>query len=769
VVLVAVRWESIPDGVKLSALAAVSGGLLLVGRRGATPLARRVPAAAGVLFHLGAFLCPVTVAAVLVHLSVPRDQLLLVLGAGSALLFHVLGRLEDSVVLRWGAAAAVVVATTGLGGLTPVPATGWLVVLAGLALVDRRGTAAGAWALVAGFAPFVGLAADGGLSSFARDTVVDAVGTGLTPAIVGLGAAAVLAVVAHQRRALPLVALSGMALTGGVAAAWHDLEPSPGTATIAAAAAFVLVEAAALLVRRDPFWASPVRGTALMAEVLAIPTVLGTVVTTLLVEAGPSTAVACMLSAVAWLVADLRRVEGDADAPALGAFLGGSWWPGTVAASISILGVIAAGTGSSLATGGAALALAAVLVVSGRAGSAGLVPVLASAAPLYVADEPWAVAALGVAGALLVAGQAALHRPDAADPLTVVAPLPALVAGAVLVTQVPLVGLLVAGLALLWAQAAIVDRGRAHAHLGDVPRAFTLAVLTAGVTLPAGELAVLGAAFTVIHTLDLVRRGDARLAWAWTIGVPIVVGATAVAVDVEPALPLTLAAVPFALVTLRLGALRPATSATALVLAGAGLATAASDPRSLGTVLLLDGVLVLAAGLRIERPELVVLGGLSAVAGTWQHLSLGGVESVDAYALPVAVLLWVVGARLAEAGTTSWVTHGPAIALAGGTALAERLADGGGAHALLAGLVGLVAVIEGGGRRLAAPLLLGTGVLVALTVHETTAVTAGVPTWAWLATGGALLVGAGLTMERHQLGPVETGRRLVDVVNEHFD
>jgi hypothetical protein len=86
----------------------------------------------------------------------------------------------------------------------------------------------------------------------------------------------------------------------------------------------------------------------------------------------------------------------------------------------------------------------------------------------------------------------------------------------------------------------------------------------------------------------------------------------------------------------------------------------------------------------------------------------------------------------------------------------------------LAGAVGALAVVEGGGRRLAAPLLLGTGLLVALTANETAVVTAGVPTWAWLAAGGALLVGAGLAMEHHQLGPVESGRRLVDVVNERF-
>jgi hypothetical protein len=37
-----------------------------------------------------------------------------------------------------------------------------------------------------------------------------------------------------------------------------------------------------------------------------------------------------------------------------------------------------------------------------------------------------------------------------------------------------------------------------------------------------------------------------------------------------------------------------------------------------------------------------------------------------------------------------------------------------------------------------------------------------------LAAGGTLLVGAGLAMERHELGPVETGRRLVDVVQERY-
>jgi hypothetical protein len=62
----------------------------------------------------------------------------------------------------------------------------------------------------------------------------------------------------------------------------------------------------------------------------------------------------------------------------------------------------------------------------------------------------------------------------------------------------------------------------------------------------------------------------------------------------------------------------------------------------------------------------------------------------------------------------------------------------------------------------------GTGLLVAVTVHESLGALAGVPTWAWLSAGGALLLGVGVGLERHDTSPVEAGRRLVDVVAERF-
>jgi hypothetical protein len=82
--------------------------------------------------------------------------------------------------------------------------------------------------------------------------------------------------------------------------------------------------------------------------------------------------------------------------------------------------------------------------------------------------------------------------------------------------------------------------------------------------------------------------------------------------------------------------------------------------------------------------------------------------------------------------------------------------------------VGVAAVVAGGGRRLAGPLFLGTTLLVAVTAYESLGALAGVPTWSWLALGGAVLVGAGVALERGDTSPVEAGRRVVDVVAERF-
>ena len=118
---------------------------------------------------------------------------------------------------------------------------------------------------------------------------------------------------------------------------------------------------------------------------------------------------------------------------------------------------------------------------------------------------------------------------------------------------------------------------------------------------------------------------------------------------------------------------------------------------------------------------------------------------------------------------SSWVAYGPAIGLLGLAALDERLGGGAGWHALVAGCVGVAAVAAGGWRRLSGPLVIGTALVVSVTLHETLAAVASVPTWLWLATGGTVLLGLGVQLERTDTSPVEAGRRVVDVMSERFE
>ena len=155
-------------------------------------------------------------------------------------------------------------------------------------------------------------------------------------------------------------------------------------------------------------------------------------------------------------------------------------------------------------------------------------------------------------------------------------------------------------------------------------------------------------------------------------------------------------------------------------------------------------------------------------AGIWLRLADAEVTASEPYLAPVALLLIGAGLRARSTGTSSWIAYGPVVTIFGGAALAERMTGGPGWHAVVAGTVGVLAVAAGGYRRLAAPLFLGTGLLVVLVGYETLAITAALPTWTWLAAGGTALLGAGVAMERKDLSPIETGKRLVDVVDEKF-
>lgn len=342
--------------------------------------------------------------------------------------------------------------------------------------------------------------------------------------------------------------------------------------------------------------------------------------------------------------------------------------------------------------------------------------------------------------------------------------------------EVPAVVVLGGLLVTAWLLGTALDHTRSETFppLGMVPRvASTAVLLPAAVVLADAQVAVLALALAGVAVLEAARRGEPPLIGVTAVALPlgVIAGGLAIGLTVDEAgLAATVAAVvPLGLAAVVTDHWRPAALATAATLAAPGLVLALGVPSTGATALLVAGAALIAAAALLGQPLLVVVGGTAASFGYWMHLDLAGVETADAYVVPVALALLAIGLPAErQRSASSWFTLSPPIVLLGCTALVERVDGGGGAHALVVGTVATLAVLLGGRLRLLGPVVAGTLLLVALTTYETLAITAGVPTWAWLAAGGTLLLGAGLAMDRAETGPVETGRRVVDVVAERF-
>lgn len=502
---------------------------------------------------------------------------------------------------------------------------------------------------------------------------------------------------------------------------------------------------------------------------------------------------------------------------AVTAVLWATWSGPAVAVAAMLLTVLAVLSGRPLAHG-----TAAVVAVVG-AGATGLrwwgPPWVRDLAPLGPPElkEVALFLIVSATGAIALAAAAVLHqrtgRPGTdgeAAIRAVVALFPIAVGGAVALDAGLAVGpvALVAAL-LAWSTGVAIDlcldgdhrRSPSTPVDGLLPMIGRVASLAAlGVAMVDGNAAVaaVATALTIVAVADAVLRRRPVALHLLTVTLPVAValggqlggwtiGQSGVAVTVAAVL-----VAPLALREPRTWQGPGLAVSLACLLTGLALATQRSD--TFGTALLLTAALAAAAGLDPRRRAALVGAGALATTGTWLHLGHADVHALDAYAAPVALVLVGLGwaarrshpdptggtSQPGPAGSTpgdpatrgsvvsSWIAYGPAIVALGGTALIERFDGGADVHALVAGLVGLVAVLAGGARRLAGPLLLGTAVLLAASWHELVGATVGVPTWAWLAAGGAVLVASGLVLERHDTGPVETGRRLVDTIADRY-
>ncbi len=193
---------------------------------------------------------------------------------------------------------------------------------------------------------------------------------------------------------------------------------------------------------------------------------------------------------------------------------------------------------------------------------------------------------------------------------------------------------------------------------------------------------------------------------------------------------------------------------SALVLAAAG---DAQSPVGHGATwaavyLTVSGAVVTALSLlQSDRRELVRLGGALLALATWVRLWDLGVRAPEAYTLPTAVVLVLIGLRRLhqDRSATTLGSLAPGLSLMLVPSLLWVLVDPTGLRTLLLGLGCLVLVLAGARFGWTAPLALGAAV-GALVVLRLAAPYVGdaVPRWVLLGAAGALLVTVGATWER---------------------
>lgn len=758
---------------------------------------RSLPATGSALFHLGALLIPVNVAAANVELAWGWQGILLAQGIVGTLSFSLLAKLSRSVVLRWAAAASVVAVSGGLAALTQIPAPAVLAVAAAIWVYTKKSDHIPiAWVVIAGYAPVIGLASF--RSTLGTGTLQELGIFQASPiATIPISAliVAVLGTIAHRRSDAVLGFVSIGALVVGIVEAMVGAQLEVADQVLVVPALFVLLELGVLFAGRDEFWKVTAKPIGIAIEVAAVYGWL------LLVSQadGPTGAIAFALAAIGWVLADLRRAPANTT-PSQALHVGGGLFltAPLVVASVGL--AINHGFHINLMTGIVLLVLgtAAGLTKRPLGGLTTCVAVAAAAPTSWAFGEFLFVgSAMGIAGSFAIAAVvvARVRHSETAKAgqghsLMVLSALGilglSLWAGTWPVANfhegaptmadwaLPVALAAVIGAFACWGLAAILDR--ADRALGTIARS-GLAVSAITALLLDGSAALLPAvAVILIAVAESVRLKNSQISWAAipsAIHVQVILAISVLGLRMEYAgLALCVAGTVWMLASAL--AERPWRDA----IMGAGVSTmlvgtlmASIEPGTLGMAFFLDGAVILGIGLALRIEPLAHLGGIIAIVGGWVVMSDASVHAPEAYVAPVALQLAVLGTRtrMNDEATSSWIAYGPSIAMLGGIAFAQRVSGESANHALIAGAVAVLAVACGGIFRLSGPLFLGTALLVAITGHESLAAAATIPTWAWLALGGVTLLGVATALERSDTTPAETGRRLVERISEQFE
>ena len=390
-----------------------------------------------------------------------------------------------------------------------------------------------------------------------------------------------------------------------------------------------------------------------------------------------------------------------------------------------------------------------------RRPSAWTLPLLLAAlglvAPAVRAPRLWA---RGAGPILAIAGGAALPLLYAA-PLWLAVVVPGVVGGAFAVT------------AAVWSHTGIVPSGGVLA-LSATGWALLILVagapalgstgLTAWLAFGVSVLAAISARLTqqpsagqpLLTMLSVTAGGVAVFAWTTMLEVAPAPRAFVLAVVGAAVLLAVQAPVVRSLGGIRLGA-----EAGSGVVAAAGVVLIAAE-ESLGWLALgltvVGAAVVVLALVVADRRQFTGLGGLLLAAASWVRLSDVGVEVVEAYTLPTALVLVVAGvwrlSRDPSADTLRSVLPGLVLALA--PSLFVALDDPVSLRGFLLGSAALVLVLVGAALRWSAPLLSGALTLGVLAARQLGPLAVAVPRWSLLGAAGLLLFAVGITWEQRR-------------------
>ena len=206
----------------------------------------------------------------------------------------------------------------------------------------------------------------------------------------------------------------------------------------------------------------------------------------------------------------------------------------------------------------------------------------------------------------------------------------------------------------------------------------------------------------------------------------------------------------------------------ATIATAAGLLSTLSDVGSFSLVGIIAGCTTMFAAVANQDRPVGVAGYIAVCVGAGLKLAELGVPWTEPYLVLPALGALVLGHHYHRRGANSWAAYAPTIAIMSYVAMAQRLTGGSAWHAVIAGGIGVAAVCAGGYRRLVGPLITGTAVLAIVVGYEMLGSAALVPTWAWLALGGTVLLATGVAIERSDMSPLERGDKLRTIIATQF-